>query len=104
MPTVKQEARKYSTNYRKRLDAHPSNLANALFQDKLGTRRLKRLYPADLVTNGNLSTQQHSPATTSILAIDNRRENFTGSISYMSLTLSTQRLLNVSGQIVTNRG
>jgi hypothetical protein len=35
--------------------------------------------------------------------IDNRRENFTGRISYMSLPLSTQRLLNVSGQIVTNR-
>jgi len=45
-----------------------------------------------------------SPETTPILAIENRRENFTGSISYMSLTLSTQRLLNVSGQIVTNRG
>jgi len=30
-------------------------------------------------------------------------ENFTGSISYMPLTLSTQRLLNVSGQIVTNK-
>jgi hypothetical protein len=29
--TVKQEARKYSTNYQKRLDAHPNNLANALF-------------------------------------------------------------------------
>jgi len=52
IPTVKQEARKYSGNYRKRLDAHPNNLANALFQEKLGTRRLKRLYPADLVTNG----------------------------------------------------
>jgi hypothetical protein len=44
-----------------------------------------------------------SPETTSILAIDNRRENFTGSISYKSLTLSTQRLVNVSGQFVTNR-
>jgi len=66
--------------------------------------RVKRLYPADLVTNGLLSTQQHSPATRPILAIDNRRENFNGSISYMSLTLSTQRLLNVSGQIVRNRG
>ena len=52
IPTVKQEARKYSANYRKRLDAHPKNLANALFQEKLGTRRLKRLYLADLVTNG----------------------------------------------------
>jgi adhesin HecA-like repeat protein len=51
-----------------------------------------------------LSTHQHSPETTPILAIENRRENFTGSISYMSLTLSTQRLLNVSGQIVTNTG
>jgi hypothetical protein len=50
--TVKQEARKYSTNYQKRLDAHPNNLANALLQEQLGTRRLKRLYPADLVSNG----------------------------------------------------
>jgi len=102
--TVKQEARKYSANYGKRLNAHLNNLGNALFQEQLGTRRLKRLYPADLVTNGYLSTQQHSPETTSTLAIENRRENFSGSISYMSLTLSTQRLLNVSGQIVTNRG
>ena len=47
-----QEARKFSANYRKRLDAHRNNLANALFQEQLGTRRLKRLYPADLVTNG----------------------------------------------------
>jgi hypothetical protein len=51
-PTVEQEAQKYSTNYQKRLDAHPNKLANALFQEQLGTRRLKRLYPADLVTNG----------------------------------------------------
>jgi hypothetical protein len=51
IPTIKQEARKYSTNYRKRIDAHPKNLANALFKEQLGTRRLKRLYPADLVTN-----------------------------------------------------
>jgi hypothetical protein len=52
VPTVRQEARKHSANYRKRLDTHPSSLANALFREKLGTRRLKRLYPADLVTNG----------------------------------------------------
>jgi hypothetical protein len=52
IPTVKQEALKYSTNYQKRLDADPNNLANALFQEQLETRRLKRLYPADLVTNG----------------------------------------------------
>ena len=52
IPTIKHEARKYSANYRKRLDAHPNNLANALFQEQLGTRRLKRLYPAELVTNG----------------------------------------------------
>jgi hypothetical protein len=50
--TVKKEARKYSANYRKQLDAHPNNLANALFKEQLGNRRLKRLYPADLVTNG----------------------------------------------------
>jgi hypothetical protein len=52
IPTVKQEARKYSTNYQKRLDAHPNNVTNALFQEQLGIRRHKRLYPADLVTNG----------------------------------------------------
>jgi hypothetical protein len=51
-PTVRQEARQYSANCRRRLDTHPSNLANALFREKLGTRRLKRLYPADLITNG----------------------------------------------------
>ena len=44
------------------------------------------------------------PETTSLLVTENRRENFTGSISYMSLTLLTQRLLNVLGQIATNRG
>jgi len=52
IPTVKKEARKYSANYRKQHDAHPNNLANALFKEQLGKRRLKRLYPADLVTNG----------------------------------------------------
>ena len=51
VPTVKQEARKYSVNCRKRLDVHPNSLANALFQDQLGNRRLKRLYPCDLATN-----------------------------------------------------
>ena len=49
---VKQEARKYSVNYRKRLDVHPNSLANALFQDHLRNRRLKRLYPGDQATNG----------------------------------------------------
>jgi hypothetical protein len=52
IPTVKKEARKYGANYRKQLDAHPNNLANALFKEQLGNHRLKRLYPADLVTNG----------------------------------------------------
>jgi hypothetical protein len=52
VPTVKQEARKYSVNYRKRLDVHPNSLANPLFQDQLRHRRLKRLYPVDLATNG----------------------------------------------------
>ena len=51
IPTVKQEARKFSAKYRKRLDTHPNNLANTLFQEQFGTRRLKRLYPTDLVTN-----------------------------------------------------
>ena len=48
----KKEARKYSVNYRKRLDAHSNNLANALFKEQLGNRRVKRLYPADLATDG----------------------------------------------------
>jgi hypothetical protein len=48
IPTVKQEARKYCANYRKRFDAHLNNL----FQEQLGTRRLKRVYTADLDTNG----------------------------------------------------
>ena len=51
IPTFKQEARKFSAKYRKRLDTHPNNLANTLFQEQFGTRRLKRLYPTDLVTN-----------------------------------------------------
>jgi len=50
--TVKQEARKYSVNYRKRLHVHPNSLTNALFQEQLGDRRLKRLYPGDLAFNG----------------------------------------------------
>ena len=52
IPTVKQEARKYIANCLKRLDTHPNNLANTSFKEQFGTRRLKRLYPADLVTNG----------------------------------------------------
>jgi hypothetical protein len=52
VPTVKQEAPKYSVNYRKRLDVHPNSLVNALFQEQLGSRRLKRLYPGDLAING----------------------------------------------------
>jgi hypothetical protein len=52
IPTVKQEAPKYSANCRKRLDVHPNSLANALFQKQLDNRRLKRLYPGDLAING----------------------------------------------------
>jgi hypothetical protein len=52
IPKVKQEARTFSANCRKRLDTHPDNLANTLFKEQFGTRRLKRLYPTDLVTNG----------------------------------------------------
>jgi hypothetical protein len=50
--TVQHEARKYIARYRKRIDAHPNKLANALFQDYLGKRRLKRQYPGDLVPIG----------------------------------------------------
>ena len=52
IPTVKQEARTPSANYRTRLDNHPNNLGNTLLKEQLGTRRLERLYPTDLVTNG----------------------------------------------------
>jgi hypothetical protein len=41
--TVKQEARKCSVNYRKRLDVHPNCLANTLFLKQPVARRLKRL-------------------------------------------------------------
>ena len=33
IPTVKQDARQFSAKYRKRLDTHPNNLANTLFQE-----------------------------------------------------------------------
>jgi len=52
IPAFKQEARKFSENYRKRLDTHPNNPANTLLKEQYGTRRIKRLYPTDLVTNG----------------------------------------------------
>jgi hypothetical protein len=51
IPTVKQEARRCSANYRKRLDTQPNNLVNTLFRKQFGTRKLKGLYPTDLVTN-----------------------------------------------------
>ena len=49
---VKQEARTLRANYRKWLDNHPNNLANTLLKEQFGTRRLKRMYPTDFVTNG----------------------------------------------------
>jgi hypothetical protein len=52
IPTVKKEERKYSANYWKRLDAQTNNITNALYKEQLGNRRLKRLYPADLITKG----------------------------------------------------
>ena len=52
IPTVKQEARRFSANWRKRLDTDPNNLANTLFKEQFGTRTLQRLYPADLFTDG----------------------------------------------------
>jgi hypothetical protein len=52
IPTVKQEARRYGANYRKRLDTDPSNLASTLLKEQFETRRIKRLYPADIVTDG----------------------------------------------------
>jgi hypothetical protein len=49
--TVKQEARKCSVNYQKRIYVHPNRLANTLYQEQPVDRRLKRLYPGDLVIN-----------------------------------------------------
>jgi len=100
IPMVKLEARTLSAIYQKWLDNHPNNLANILLKEQLRTRRLKRL---SYWPRHKWLTQQHPPMTTSIHANENRRENFTGSITYMPLTQSTQRSLNVSRQIVTNK-
>jgi hypothetical protein len=49
--TVTQEARTVTASYQKRLDNHANALANTLLTKQPGTRRLKRLYPTDLVTS-----------------------------------------------------
>jgi hypothetical protein len=46
--TVKQEAKRYSTIYRKRIGAHPNTLAHTLFQEQPEPRRQRRLFPTDL--------------------------------------------------------
>ena len=80
---------------------HNSNIFGSCIIHILYTRcakiKKKIIIPAP---KGKL-TQQHSPETTPILALQNRRRIFIGSISNMSLMLSTQKLLNGSGQIVT---
>jgi hypothetical protein len=48
--TVKHEARKCSTSYRKRLAAHPNSLATTLLLEQPVARRLKRQYSSDLAT------------------------------------------------------
>jgi hypothetical protein len=42
---VKQEARKCSVNYRKRLDIHPNHLANTFFLEKLSLEGLSDYIP-----------------------------------------------------------
>jgi len=50
VPSVRQEVRTYSVTYHARLEGHPNDLATSLLQQPPHNRRLKRYYPADLVT------------------------------------------------------
>ena len=51
VPTVRQEVRTCSVIYHARLEGHPNDLATSLLQQPTHNRRLKRYYPADLVTH-----------------------------------------------------
>jgi len=55
---------------------------------------------APVSVSNSLHSQQYKAQYIVIHVV---RENFNGSVSYIPLTLSTQRLLNVSGEIVTNK-
>lgn len=48
IPTIKEEVRRYSQKYQKRLEAHPNSLAVNLMKGK-PKRRLKRKIPQDLL-------------------------------------------------------
>jgi hypothetical protein len=54
VPSVRQEVRTYSVTYHARLEGHPNDLATSLLQQPPHNRRLKRHYPADLVTRFQL--------------------------------------------------
>ena len=49
VPSVRQEVRTYSVTYNARLEGHPNDLATSLLQPP-HNHRLKRYYPANLVT------------------------------------------------------
>jgi hypothetical protein len=49
--SVRKEVRTYSVTYHARLEGHLNDLATLLLQQPPHNRRLKRYYPADLVTN-----------------------------------------------------
>jgi hypothetical protein len=50
VPSVRQEVRTYSVTYHARPEDHSNDLGVSLLQQPAHNRRLKRYYPADLVT------------------------------------------------------
>jgi hypothetical protein len=48
--SVRQEVRTFSVTYHARLEGHPIDLATSLLQQPPHNYRLKRYFPADLVT------------------------------------------------------
>ena len=50
VPSVRQEVRTHSVTYHARPEGHPNDLATSLLQQPPLNRRLKRYYPADLIT------------------------------------------------------
>jgi hypothetical protein len=48
--SVRQEVRTFSVTYHARLEGHPIDLARSLLQQPPHNHRLKRYFPADLVT------------------------------------------------------
>jgi hypothetical protein len=49
-PSVPQEVRTFSVTYHARLEGHPNDLATSLLQQSPHNHRLKRYFPANLVT------------------------------------------------------